>query len=163
LQLPPVEEKERGHRRMPHSLVPIQKWMVLDEGESQGCCLGRQRGISLGATNAHPRLSDSRLESGKIPDCGGPACLRDDPAMEFDDFSEAQIPHLSEPTVELFVRGEDMSRGPLEILCWPREEVPDGGSGQVANRYIEPLGRLCELALGITGEIERDSHNLRVI
>ena len=128
--------------------------MVLDERESQRCCLGRQCGISLGATHAHPRLSDSRLESGEIADCRGPACLRYDPAMEFDDFSEAQIPHLSEPTVELFVSGEDVFGGPLEILCWPCEEVTDGGSSKVSNRDIESLGGLCQLAFGVAGEVK---------
>jgi len=54
--------------------------------------------------------------------------LRYDAAMELNEFPEAEIPQSGEPTVKRFVSGKDMFGGPLEILCWPCEEVTHGGS-----------------------------------
>ena len=52
-----------------------------------------------------------------------------------------------------------MRRSALKILGRACEEVSDRCGSQIAHRYVQPLGGFSELALGITGEIQGDSHS----
>ena len=79
--------------------------------------------------------------------------------MELNNFPEREIPHSGKPTIERFVSGKNVRRSTFEILSWAREEVSDRCGSQIANRHVQPFGGFSELALGITGEIQGDSHS----
>jgi len=79
--------------------------------------------------------------------------------VELNNLPECEIPHSGKPTIERFVSGKDMGRGPFEILSRASEEVSDRCGSQIAYRHVKPLGGFRELALGITGEIQGDRHS----
>ena len=53
---------------MAASLIPIDKRMVQNKGEAEGCCLGGKIWIEVSSTKTLARLSQGRLKGAEVPD-----------------------------------------------------------------------------------------------
>ena len=93
LDLISVKLKKYLHRRMPHTLIPVCKGMVLDERKTQCCCLFLQRRIEILLTKTHSGLSNRGFQPAKIAQPQNSSRSLYHLPMKRQDFTQCKISH----------------------------------------------------------------------
>src|SRR5262245_36777278 len=152
-----VQHEKRLHGGMPDALVSVDEGMALDQGETQRCCLLRQREMQVNRTKGGLVLGDGRFERrgpgsrGRHPSLGAlaDAARRPPPAR---DTASGEAP------VQLLVLLKHPRRRGLEVLANARQEIGNGGPRQFFWRQTETR-RLRAQPLSLGGrEIDREFH-----
>jgi len=154
----PIQDQEGLDRGVPYPLVAIDEWMVLDQRKADGARLRRQSGIKIDSAACHSGLRNGTLECPQVANRSGAASLATKAAMEFQYLTEGEVPHSGKPAVEVLILRQHVRSGPLEIIGGSGEKIADRGGCQIPNWDIQAPSRLSELALGVAGQVEGDSH-----
>jgi hypothetical protein len=78
---------------MANPLVPVNKWMVLNQRKAKCGSLGHQPGVKVCTIKCLPGLSESRLQQTEVSQTRSPTALLDQAAMQDEHLSEGQPTH----------------------------------------------------------------------
>src|SRR5262245_61403747 len=90
-----IHYQEDFHGGMPRSFVPVEKWMVLDEGIAERRRFVHERGVQIFAPKGHLWLRERRLQGGQMHKPFCPTRLRHNLAMYLQDFAKGEVPHYA--------------------------------------------------------------------
>ncbi len=76
---------------MPNSLVTVDERVIHDQGEAKGCRLPSDGWVQILAAERLPRLPQGGFQHAEIPQRLGSTRLGDDPTMELENLSEAEV------------------------------------------------------------------------
>ena len=88
-----VQQKRDLHRGMANPLVPVNKWMVLNQLKAKCGSLGHQPGVEVCTTKCLPGLSERRLQQTEVSQTSTPTALLDQAAMQVQHLGEGQPTH----------------------------------------------------------------------
>ena len=75
-QLQIAQHQGEFQRGVSDALIPVHKWVVLDEGEAECGRFGDQAEIEISTGKALPRQGQGSLQQTQIPQARAPAALR---------------------------------------------------------------------------------------
>ena len=77
-----IQQKRDLHRGMANPLVPVNKWMVLNQRKAKCGSLGHQPGVEVCTTKCLPGLSERRLQQTEVSKTSTPTALLNQAAMK---------------------------------------------------------------------------------
>jgi hypothetical protein len=93
LYLGAVEQKERCHRSVSHTLVAVNKGMSLGKCEAQGRSLLNEGAMEITSAEGGSRLGYGRFQSAQVPNSRRTASRCEHEAMQFDYLTQGEIAH----------------------------------------------------------------------